>query len=355
MVVSQRDLHAVLAFVGEVNDADDLAEFRQVVVPGLRRLVRSDLAAYNEIVAGGVPVATITDPVATPEAYAAWARYAGQNPLYQRLLRTRDGRAYRLSDVIERREFEALELYREVFSPLGVDHQVAFALPAPRHLVVGLALSRGGPDYSQRDRDVLDLLRPHLVQAYRNAELRERSRSVVDALRHGLDDTAEAIVVLNAAGEVAFATNAGRALLERAADDQTIAARLAAWQAGPLGGAPLTLAPGLVARVVQSGPGTGTVLFFDDLRRSLSRQRLLEIGLTEREAEVLQQFAAGSSSTVTAAALAIRPRTVDKHSQNIARKLGARSRAQAVATAVAATTVAEQHRAISPPSPESRS
>ena len=62
--LSERDVRAVLDLVGEANDAEDLHEFRSGVMPALRRLLPADFVAYNELVDGGVPVATITDPVA---------------------------------------------------------------------------------------------------------------------------------------------------------------------------------------------------------------------------------------------------------------------------------------------------
>src|SRR5882757_2060370 len=121
--LSERDVRAVLDLVGEANDAEDLTEFRAGVMPALRRLLPADFVAYNELVDGGVPVATICDPIAPEEQLTSWARYAAQNPLYQRFVRTRDGRAYSFSDVISRTDLEALELYREVFVPMGLRDQ----------------------------------------------------------------------------------------------------------------------------------------------------------------------------------------------------------------------------------------
>jgi hypothetical protein len=163
--LSERDLRAVLDLVGEAHDVEDLDEFRAVLLPALNRLLSADFAAYNELVDGGVPVATITDPIAPASQLEAWARYAAQNPLYQRFVATRDGRAYCFADVIERRDLERLDVYREIFVPLGLRDQIAFALPAPRHLTIALAISRGGKEFGERDRAMLDLARPHLVQA----------------------------------------------------------------------------------------------------------------------------------------------------------------------------------------------
>jgi DNA-binding CsgD family transcriptional regulator len=76
----------------------------------------------------------------------------------------------------------------------------------------------------------------------------------------------------------------------------------------------------------------------------LSRAALLSLGLSEREADVLQELARGGTSAQVAEALGISERTVAKHSERIHRKLGVRSRAQAIATAAAAATAGDSHR-----------
>jgi DNA-binding CsgD family transcriptional regulator len=349
--LSERDVRAVLDLVGEAHDAEDLAEFRACVLPALRRLLPADFVAYNELVEGGVPVATITEPAASDAVLGQWTRYAAQNPLYQRFVRTRDGRAYSFADVISRRDLEALDLYREVFVPLGLRDQVAFALPAPSHLVIAVAISRGGKEFAQRDRDLLDLARPHLVQAYRNAELRQRGVTLLETLRDGLDDTRTAVVVLDADGQIAFATAAGRRALTQIdgvadplRDRAGLPPGVATWVARPEAGHALAVGDGIVARIVRgSGHGAGDVLFFDEARQALSRGGLLALGLSEREVDVLQELARGGTSADVARALGISERTVAKHSERIHRKLGVRSRAQAIATAAAAATAGDSH------------
>lgn len=354
--LTERDLRAVLDLVGEAHDAEDLDEFRAVILPALNRLLPADFAAYNEVVDGGVPVATISHPAAGPDELEAWARHAAQNPLYQRFVQTRDGRPYHFGDVIARRDLERLDFYREIFVPLGLRDQIAFGLPAPRHLVIALAISRGGKEFGERERAMLELARPHLVQAYRNAELRQRSASLIESLRAGLDDRATAVVVLDADGRVAFATDAGRAVLARAdrrtfrrgadgEDAETLPRVLAEWLERPEGGHALALGEGTIARVVRGrGRGTGDVVFFDEARQVLSRTALTGLGLSEREADVLQELARGGTTAQAAAALGISERTVAKHAERIHRKLGVRSRAQAIATAAAAAGAGDRLR-----------
>ncbi len=69
----------------------------------------------------------------------------------------------------------------------------------------------------------------------------------------------------------------------------------------------------------------------------LTPQTLEGIGLTPAEARTLAALARGGSTADVAAELGLSPRTVLKHGERINRKLGVRDRAQAIATAWAAT------------------
>jgi DNA-binding NarL/FixJ family response regulator len=70
-------------------------------------------------------------------------------------------------------------MYADCERPLGTEHCLMLCLPEAQQRPAGprrhvrLYLTRGpGPDFSERDRAVLTLLRPHLHQAYLDAERR---------------------------------------------------------------------------------------------------------------------------------------------------------------------------------------
>jgi DNA-binding SARP family transcriptional activator len=167
-----RDYEAALALIGDINGAEDIADLRAILLATLPSLVPATHVAYSEILADGRPGVTVVDPDIPDELKEAWDRLAQTNPLFQRYLQTQDGRPYRFSDVIARDELRAMPLYQELYGSLGIEHQIAFTLPAPRGLTVGIVLSRGAPDFSERERALLDLARPHIIQAYRNVHRR---------------------------------------------------------------------------------------------------------------------------------------------------------------------------------------
>jgi hypothetical protein len=167
----ETDVRALLELVSESNSQRSLREFRTGILPGLRRLVPCDVATYNEVEPRQRAI-SLADPEDALDALAdpgaTLARLGEQNPLISYYASTRDGRAYKISDFIGLAEFHELDIYREAYSKLRVEHQMAFALPSQPTVVIGLALSRERKDFSERDRTVLNLARPHLIQAHRN-------------------------------------------------------------------------------------------------------------------------------------------------------------------------------------------
>jgi DNA-binding CsgD family transcriptional regulator len=147
----------------------DLEELCVGLLRTLREVIPAEWCALNELPADLPHTVSISQPPAPPEIHAAFARYGHENPLVQHHMRTLDGRATRFSDLVTRRELHRLELYREVYRPLGVEYQMAFTLPSAAQRVLGIALSRAERDFTASERDLLNIARPYLIQAYRNA------------------------------------------------------------------------------------------------------------------------------------------------------------------------------------------
>jgi DNA-binding CsgD family transcriptional regulator len=172
--LSASDLRAALDFVGEAYSFEDLDSFRAGILPGLARLVPADLAGYNEVDPGNGEALVVLDPELSIETGEALSRLAHQHPLISLHLKG-DRRTHKISDFLTRRQFHALELYDELYRHLEAEDQIAFGLPGP--VVIGIALNRGRRDFTERDRALLDLLRPHLAQAHRRL-VREAERTL---------------------------------------------------------------------------------------------------------------------------------------------------------------------------------
>lgn len=149
---------AILALVGEVMGVLELEEFQVALLAALQRAVPSDWVSLNGIAPHPGEHWVVMEPAAPDHLWNRFQALAFQNPLIQRLQRTQDGRAYRFSDVATPQQLHATELWRDVYAPLGVAHQIAFTLPAEPGWLLGVALSRRPerPDYSDAERALLN-------------------------------------------------------------------------------------------------------------------------------------------------------------------------------------------------------
>lgn len=76
----------------------------------------------------------------------------------------------KISDFYSARQWHGTGMYRDQFRG-EIEHEMMMCLPAGPGRSVRLIFFRGaGADFSERDRGLLALLRPHLHEAYRAAE-----------------------------------------------------------------------------------------------------------------------------------------------------------------------------------------
>lgn len=167
----------LLELIGDVCGLLDLRELREGMLDALHRALPSDYISLNDIGPDPAEIVAVMQPDAPQESFEKWTRHAHENPLLRHYRSTLEGRAMRFSDVCTQEELHGLALYREVYEPLGVEHQMAFTLPAGPERLLAIALSRGERDYEDDERDFADRARPFLIQAYRNAIAFEEARA----------------------------------------------------------------------------------------------------------------------------------------------------------------------------------
>jgi DNA-binding CsgD family transcriptional regulator len=351
MELGTEDLGRAFAVVQAVHQARDLDDFPAVVVNEVRSLVDCDLAAYNEIdprvPRTVVQIFPLDDPRIQLPVEPAWHRNMRQHPLLSYYDATGDGSAHMISDFLTQDEFHALELYREFYAPLGCEYQIAITLPAPQPLVVAIVLNRGDRDFDERDRALLNLLRPHLTHAYRSAQL----RSTFDALTRSMDSGGVGMVLIEPPDRVVASSPTVVGLLGRALDDgRLVDPELLAWldrersafgeatadEGGPSihGIHQLQTAEGSVlVRFVSRAPG-GLEAIVCQARAAIDADRLAALGLTPRQRIVLWQLVRGESTASMATSLGVSVGTIRKHLENIYATLGVHERGAAVAQAI---------------------
>ncbi len=332
------DLRAALDLVWDVGQAADPDVFAETATRGLHALIGCDFASYNEInvAAGRTVVFTVPGEVQPPDAEEAFGRNVEQHPIAVFYAASGGGPALTMSDFLNDRAFRHTALYDELFRPVGGNFVLAAPLPVPAGIVVGFALVRSTSDFADRERRLLDLLMPHFAQAYTGALV----RATVGGVGGAVDRGDAALVVLARDGSPLYLTQPavdalGRALSWSPAPDLTLPGRLQDWLAGGTR-EPLVLSRrGSRLRIDRVGARPAALLLTETSTRPTSAA-LCSLGLSGRESEVLALVADGLTNAEIARELVISPRTVKKHLEGVYDKLGVRTRAAAVASALAA-------------------
>jgi DNA-binding NarL/FixJ family response regulator len=349
--IRDSDVRAMLGFVSELTSFEHPEDFREGMLPGLRELVPCEIVSYNEVEFAAGKMIALDDPPGSmiPDAPEIFIRLGHQNPLVSRYQRTRDGRPYKWSDLITRRELHATDLYREAYAPMAVEYQMAFCLPAPPEVIIGLALNRGRRDFSERDRGLLNLVRGPMIQAYRTVQRYAAVVQRLNAFERGLERSGAGVVVLEETedGAVgAFVSAEAARLLGIGGPDsgQALPVKVRGWLADLDRGdsasgsiAPLLIEEAGARVVVHFVParehGEPDALLLERAGELLTIPQLRAAGLTARQAEILRQVALGQTNAEIAAELEVSPRTVQKHLEHIYEQLGTRSRTEALLTA----------------------
>lgn len=208
------------------------------------------------------------------------------------------------------------------------------ALTESSHVLRGFSV--GAVDYVTkpiRTDEVLARLSAHL-----------RTSRHMNQVHEALEASAQAVLVINATGMVAWRSSRADALLERhAASGNSLPSGPAwlAWLHGHIaarsGGTPAAefVHGDIVLRAMGRYAGSEMMLAIETRTREGDAAALAEqFNLTAREAEVLFWAARGKTSRDIAQILAMSPRTVDKHFEHIFAKLGAESRTSAISIAL---------------------
>lgn len=357
--LSGRDMNVVLDFLRELYAATDLSQFLAYVPAGIRRLTHAERASYNVV---GFCFEAHLDPAADALPGAAqvlqWyrAHYAEmqrQHPLLAYWRKTRDGGAVKISDFLTRSQYHRLPLYNEALRHFGTESAMRISLPLSADTLAGITIGRGRPDFSERERLILNLVRPHVAQADRNARALSRLRDALAQASRTMEQLPMSVVICERDGRVRTATRSAWDLLSRYFDHRIQADRLpgelerwvrecvlAAQQNPDRVPTVLVLEHDgrrLVVRFLANPDGHAVLLeervSGEDLE-VVPPQALESLGLTPREAEVLALAIRGETNLEIGAALGASARTIGKHLEHIYGKLGVSTRAAAITYAL---------------------
>jgi DNA-binding CsgD family transcriptional regulator len=314
------DLEAVLRFGNEANElATEENPFPEEMLARFAEIVACDQIGVFEV----DRVRRRHLPLDGPQD-DRWWEIAHQHPIYHYVEETGDFRALKLSDFFTRAELHRLELYDEYLRPYGAEDDLMLPLPSPPWHERGFHLYRGHRGFSNRDREVLDVLSPQLVRLLRTCELRRRLKAALAALDTGASD--QGVVLLDLAGHLDHATPLARRLLAKyfPGADRSVPQTIADW---------LACSSDSLVHV----QGANKIVVARAGQTLLIREEPAEAAkvatLTPREQQVLEWVAEGKTNAEIAKILVAAPATVRKHLEHIYAKLGVHTRTAAVAHA----------------------
>jgi len=353
--IDERDISILSEAIFLSREVESAEAFPSLALELTTRVVRNDLAGWNEVdPSREYANAVMLPPLElTMQQRTTMTELVHEHPLIMNMAETGDGSARKISDFLTTDDFHARRLYRELYVGLGMEHQISMGLPSVLPHLTAIALNRNelGDDFDERDRVLLNALRPHLAQSYEHTRERDRLLRRAGTLAGALEESGAHVIALEP--QPSEVTPGALVLLYRhfgrPGTRDPFPARLTRWLEGQRravkganGEVPPPLAPivaehagvRVVVRYLPATSSTHEALLLDERSSPVRVDELERLGLTRREAEVLQLLGSGVTNAKLAAELHVSPATVKTHLENIYRKLGARGRVEAVAIAL---------------------
>jgi DNA-binding CsgD family transcriptional regulator len=353
--LTQRDLRLLLDTVQQLYHLVDLNGFRMGAITALSHVVPADLTVYSEINLRRRQNVIVTDPaeVFSNGDLQIWARHIHQHPICQYMGRSQDGSARKLSDFLNQRQFHRLALYQECYRLVRIEQQIAVRLDAPAPVVIALSAHRHRPDFSERDRLLLNLLRPPMLQARYSVEALTQLRHEAALRGVAMEALDRGVIALTQKGSVLLMTAQAQRWVEQYCGAfPRHAARLPRnlWQwvvqqqrtasisngEIPLPVSPLVLqreGKRLVVRLLSGGSAEQLLLLLEE-QTELQPAMLAPLGLTKRESEILYWVMRGKTNVQISEILGLSPLTVRLRLEHIFKKLEVTSRLAATTCAL---------------------
>ena len=258
------------------------------------------------------------------------------NTIYQRRLKS----AVKVSDFVSLTQWRQARLYSEFFRIRNQNYQLTF-VSAEQLPKLAVSLNRTGTAFSEEERTLLNLLRPHFVQAYRESRL-------FSYLNQAAEISNDGFIVVDRAWRIRYVNARGLVLLRDFFGQEpgnSLPTRIGTWLQEKTRSRSAVESPvpdlivgsddrSLTIQTVDSGEESEYRLLLRETARRLDARPLQSLGLTNREAEVLLWLSQGKSNSEIAIILTTKVRTIAKHLERVFAKLMVENRTAAAHTAM---------------------
>lgn len=357
------DLRLLLAFVADCYKLREFEDFAQHLVDVLPKLISAEHVTYNEMDPhkGKSHNYVNTPELATPAAGDLWEQHMHDHPVLTYIVQTGDCQAVRISDFLTQRQLRARGLHADFYRGLGIEDALCFNLSYQPPFVVGVGLHRTRR-FSDRERLIADSVRPHIVEAWRNAKLVSRMQRQLQLANEVIESRGSGVIVCTGEGDVQHITPLARRYVSEyfgvsQALDRHLPEELLRWATHhiaqlsnddiPAPRLPLVVDKPNKRLVVRLLSNSGaTLLLLEEEIIAPDASALQSLGLTRREAEVLGWVAQGKTNSDIGSILSLNPSTIKKHLEHIFLKLGVETRTAAAALAFEVGSAKNSTRAV---------
>ena len=259
-----------------------------------------------------------------------------------------DSPSKRICDVLSNAQFRERAFYRDYFRHFGLKYQMVIPLEITPTFHSGVTLDNSAADFTVRDLELANLIRPHMYEAFRMVLLQERLQAMVDHEATQLDQIGIGRVDVAFDGKIIHETPQARATFLQAFptsvnSSSKLPAPIHEWFLSQLNlNGDLKPSGRQYSYVCVDGRGEVTVslliihyemqyasLVVRFLERFDPVNRLHRNGLTRREAEVLFRLTHGETDKEIEQVLGMRPTTARTHVERIRFKLQVSTRTAA--------------------------
>jgi|CXWL01.1.fsa_nt_gi DNA-binding CsgD family transcriptional regulator len=345
-----REFDKLSAFLLDLYQFRDHESFVEQTLQALHHLIPCERVTYNEMdleQKTAYAKSTPDDP-RIRQLNSVFTALMHQHPTLRHVQadRSHEREAHRISDFLTNRQYRALPLYQEYFRYLDTTHQLAVLIGGTADLYINLAFNRHKCGFSDEERAMLTLLRPHLALAYRNTDKTSHVMKNLSGLTTAVTSTGAAAVRVDLQGRISWMTDNAENLLRtycHTASAEYLPPLIREWFRVQTAtwvdrAARLTASQPLTLHHHQ-GTLTGSLsrdetewwVLFQERREEVSQSEIGEAGLTARETEVLRWIAQGKTNGEAAIILGTKPATIKKHLERIYVKLRVETRTAAVA------------------------
>jgi DNA-binding CsgD family transcriptional regulator len=340
--LSEPDYQTLMACICQLHTFRNLESLRAWLLnEALPRLVPSDWLSYNEVdLSEPEKTLSILKPESDvfPQLFPRFCEVIHQHPLITRQMQLTTFPVHKISDFITQEDFHRTDLYQDVYRLMKVEYQIAATIRTEPKKIMAIALCREQSDYTERDRLVLEMLRPHLVVAFNNLLLTRSTEIKLDYAHLALDELSAATILVSARGQILYHTGDGLEWID-AKNPELLPQKILDWllrqnpENGELTILDLVTKGGKMhLRAVPTATRERVLLVITRVKETSDAANLFDkFGFSPREREVVSWVCRGKTSAEIATILGISSRTVDKHMEHILEKTGAESRISLVA------------------------